>query len=341
MSLPLAFTCGDPAGIGPEVAVAAAGDERVRAVCQPILIGSAASIDEAAGRLGVDVNSIAVRPVTSDGSAPLGKPTAAGGQIAYESLIAAIDGVTASKDYAGIVTAPLNKYSLQLAHREGRIDCPHPGHTEILAERAGAGEGFAMMLHVPHGRVARGPAGLSIAHVTLHTSVASVPGRLSVEGIAEAAALLDRYLPYLGCGRPRIAVAALNPHGGEGGLFGDEETRLIEPAVDLARRRLPHATIAGPLPCDTLIRRAMLGEFDGVVAMYHDQGHIPVKLVAFDEAINITLGLPLTRTSPTHGTAFDIVGRQPANAEGMVQAALTAARMIGNGLRPTGDRKSE
>ena len=166
--------------------------------------------------------------------------------------------------------------------------------------------------------------GISIAHVTLHTSVASVPGLLSLEGVAEKIGLMSGFLRQIRCQREAIAVCALNPHGGENGLFGDEEQRIIRPAVERSRRDVPNVT--GPLPVDTLIRRAMLGEFDGVVAMYHDQGHIPVKLIGFDSAINITLGLPIMRTSPTHGTAFDRAWNPatPADSSGMTEAIRMA-----------------
>ena len=171
------------------------------------------------------------------------------------------------------------------------------------------------------------PTGLPVIHVTLHTSVKSVPGLLTTEGIVEKIRLMDEFLGRMGCERKAIGVCALNPHGGEDGLFGDEEARIIEPAVRQFRYR--NIRVAGPLPVDTLMRRAFLGEFDGVVAMYHDQGHIPVKLIGFDSAVNITLGLPIVRTSPTHGTAFDRAWNPatPADASGMGEAILTAAML--------------
>jgi len=171
------------------------------------------------------------------------------------------------------------------------------------------------------------PTGLPVIHVTLHTSVKSVPGLLTTEGIVEKIRLMDEFLGRMGCERKAIGVCALNPHGGEDGLFGDEEAKIIEPAVRQFRYR--NIRVAGPLPVDTLMRRAFLGEFDGVVAMYHDQGHIPVKLIGFDSAVNITLGLPIVRTSPTHGTAFDRAWNPatPADASGMVEAILTAAML--------------
>ena len=157
--------------------------------------------------------------------------------------------------------------------------------------------------------------------------MASVPSLLTTDGIAEKVRLMHGFLGDIGCDRKAIAVCALNPHAGEDGLFGDEERCVIAPAV---RRFDNHdINVSGPLPVDTLIRRAVAGEFDGVVAMYHDQGHIPIKLIGFDAAVNITLGLPIVRTSPTHGTAFDRAWNPatPADPSGMVESILTAARL--------------
>jgi len=182
-----------------------------------------------------------------------------------------------------------------------------------------------MMLYLPPGDVVRGPHGLGVAHVTLHTSIANVPGRLSTPTIREKIGLLDGFLRRVGCASPRVGVCALNPHAGEEGLFGDEESRLIAPAVNAARESGLNAT--GPLPADTLLKRACGGEFDGVVAMYHDQGHIALKLIGFNRAVNVTLGLPIVRTSPSHGTAFDIAGQGIASAEGMIEAIRVAAML--------------
>ncbi|HUQ70322.1 MAG TPA: 4-hydroxythreonine-4-phosphate dehydrogenase PdxA, partial [Planctomycetaceae bacterium] len=174
---------------------------------------------------------------------------------------------------------------------------------------------------------------LGVAHVTLHTSIRSVPGLLTTARVADTVRLLDRFLRDLG-GEPRIGVTALNPHAGEHGLFGDEEGTIIAPAVELCRREGINAT--GPIPADALIRRAVAGEFDGVAAMYHDQGHIPLKLIGRDRAVNVTLGLPIIRTSPSHGTAFDIVGQGTANPEGLLAAMRVACRLAGRwqDLRP-------
>jgi len=277
-------------------------------------------------------------PATDDATddattAPPRKVSAAAGDAAFQYLTSAIQLARAGAVDA-IATAPLNKAALHAAGHH------FPGHTEILADQCGVSD-FAMMLHLPESRISTlrqlvrtsadtdWPAqhGLSIAHVTLHTSIASVPGLLTSDGIAAKIALMHNFLNQIGCVRKSIAVCALNPHGGEDGLFGDEESRLISPAVQ--RFSNSRTSVTGPLPVDTLIRRAVAGEFDGVIAMYHDQGHIPVKLIGFDAAVNITLGLPIVRTSPTHGTAFDRAWSHatPADAAGMIEAILTATKL--------------
>jgi 4-hydroxythreonine-4-phosphate dehydrogenase len=182
-----------------------------------------------------------------------------------------------------------------------------------------------MMLYLPPGNTIRGPYGLGIAHTTLHTSIASVPSLLSEASIRATIGLVDGFLKRLACERPRVGVCALNPHAGEEGLFGDEEARLIAPAVASAQAAGINAQ--GPYPADTLIRRATLGEFDGITAMYHDQGHIALKLIAFGTAVNVTLGLPIVRTSPSHGTAFDIAWQGQADATGMIEAIRVAAKL--------------
>ena len=201
----------------------------------------------------------------------------------------------------------------------------YPGHTEILAEVCGARD-FGMMLFLPSGGAVKSPHGLGVVHVTLHTSIRSVPDLLTTAGVAEKIELIDGFLRRVGCPSPRVAVCALNPHAGEEGIFGDEESRIIAPAVQaiLGRGRV---NVTGPLPADTLFRRAAAGEFDAVVAMYHDQGHIAFKLIGFQSAVNVTLGLPIVRTSPSHGTAFDIAWKRPADASGMIEAILIAAKL--------------
>ncbi len=327
----LAITLGDVAGVGPEVVLRALSQVGPRSF-RPLIVGDRKIVDRAAQLVGsalhftnvegpefatsLDPTLVPVwNPATVDFSdePPVGH-TARCGEAAYQWLVAATDAAL-SGAIDGIVTAPISKAALHLAGHH------YPGHTEILAERCGVKE-FAMLLHLPRGGTVQGPFGISVAHVTLHTSVASVPGLLSTQHIQETIELLNGFVQRIGCAAPRIGVCALNPHAGEGGLFGDEETRLIRPAVEQAMSQ--GVVAVGPIPADTLILRAVGGEFDGVVAMYHDQGHIALKLIGFRRAVNITLGLPIVRTSPSHGTAFDIAWQGQAAADGMLEAMKIA-----------------
>ncbi len=330
---------GDIAGIGPEVVARACLNPDVLGECRLLVVGDATILERSLRSIGSaarvrsvespvaldqsdDGEILCWNPLREEQAASLrtvriGTLDARAGRAAYEWLVAAaraaLDG---SAD--AIATAPLNKAALHLAGLD------YPGHTEILAACCGT-PNHAMMLFVPPGEIVGSPHGLGVAHVTLHTSVASVPGLLSVDGILEKIQLVDDFLRQIGVERPRIGVCALNPHAGEAGLFGDEERRLIAPAV--ARAVADDVAAEGPVPADALFRRAIAGEFDGVVAMYHDQGHIPIKLVARDAAVNITLGLPIVRTSPSHGTAFDIAGQGKASAQGMNEAIRVAVAL--------------
>jgi len=362
MSKPIiAVTMGDVAGIGPEIVLKAVRNVQILDCCQPIVIGHpellsrAAKLSPTVGEpfrmcpLPLDVDRDAleasiqgvpdghtcvINPCTGDAlAAPPGKVSASAGAAAHDCLLTAIR-LARSKIVNAIATAPLNKESLHAAGHH------YPGHTEILAKECGVDD-FAMMLHLPESRLeplrrivsaetsafAASEHGLSIAHVTLHTSIASVPGLLTKEAIAATSVLMKQFLGRLGSPRQAIGVAALNPHGGEHGLFGNEEATVIAPAVEMAQQS--GCNIVGPLPVDTLVRRAVAGEFDGLIAMYHDQGHIPIKLLGFDSAVNITLGLPIVRTSPTHGTAFDLAWNSEAvaNPAGMIQSILVAVSL--------------
>jgi 4-hydroxythreonine-4-phosphate dehydrogenase len=219
----------------------------------------------------------------------------------------------------GIVTAPLSKAAL---HAAGH---PYPGHTELLAETCGAND-YAMMLYLPPGDSVRSPIGLGVVHVTLHQPLRSVFASLTPGAIVSKCQLANGIMRRLGARHPRLAVCALNPHAGEEGLFGNEECTIIAPAVDEARGA--GLEVSGPYPADTLMMRARDGEFDAVIAMYHDQGHIALKLLGMHSAVNITLGLPIVRTSVAHGTAFDRAWHGTARPDGMVAAILTAARLV-------------
>ena len=332
----IALTLGDVAGIGPEVVVRACADARVRAVCRPVIVGHPEVVRRAITHAGLKIEVDEVGQ--PDQSTPLGKfacwnpvnaprdvvdvppghNDARAGRAAYEYLVAAAQAALAKRVDA-ITTAPLSKAALHLAGLK------YPGHTEILAEVCGVRD-FGMMLFLPSSEAVKSPHGLGVVHVTLHTSIRSVPDLLTTASIAEKIELIDGFLRRVGCPSPRVAVCALNPHAGEEGIFGDEESRIIAPAVQVVRdqRRI---NVTGPLPADTLFRRAAAGEFDAVVAMYHDQGHIAFKLIGFQSAVNVTLGLPIVRTSPSHGTAFDIAWQKPADPSGMIEAILIAAKL--------------
>jgi len=248
--------------------------------------------------------------------------SAAGGRAAVESLEVAFRIVRDAGRRAALVTGPLHKEALHAAGHDV------PGHTEWLARACGLPDTAAsMMLWLPPSAPATATgAGLGVVHVTLHEALATAIGRLSTEAIVAAGKRLASLLAAL-LGRPaRIGVAALNPHGGEGGLFGDEEGRIIVPAV--VAMRAAGIDAEGPFPADTLFLRAAHGGFDGIVAQYHDQGHIAVKLLGMHRAVNITLGLPIVRTSVAHGTAFDIVGRGIADSTSMEAAIDAAVRLV-------------
>ncbi|MFN0197827.1 MAG: 4-hydroxythreonine-4-phosphate dehydrogenase PdxA [Planctomycetaceae bacterium] len=335
----LAVTMGDVAGIGPEIVVRAATDPRVLEVCRPVVIGHPEILRRAIRLVGsslvVDVlesKEQCKQYTSTPGRIPClcpggmtddilsitnGRNDPRAGDAAFRSLMAAIDGAQ-SGAWEGIVTAPLSKAALHLA---GHF---YPGHTEILAERCGVTD-FGMMLYIPPSTSVRSPHGIGVVHVTLHTSLASVPPMITQSMVREKIGLVDAFMRKLGVTSPRIAVNALNPHAGESGLFGREEIEIISPAVEECRRRGLHVT--GPIPADTLYRQAVAGHFDAVVAMYHDQGHIPFKLIGAEHAVNVTLGLPIVRTSPSHGTAFDIAWQGKANAEGLIEAILVAAQL--------------
>ena len=314
---------GDVAGIGPEII--AAGWRALLTHCRPVVVGDPDWLRRAAAWVGAPLEIV---PVSHPAELPPtetvvpclratdtdlctvapGQVTAAGGRAAYDFLCAAIDR-TLSGEADGIVTAPLHKEGLHAA------GVRHPGHTEILAERCDV-QHFAMVLYQND---------LAVAHVTLHMALCDVFAHLSPGAVLDKARLLDGLLRRLLGRTPRIGVAALNPHASDGGLFGDEEATIIRPGVDAARAEGIDAS--GPWPADTLFVRAHKGEFDGIVAMYHDQGHIALKLLGGLHAVNISAGLPLVRTSVAHGTAYDIAGKGIADPVSLIEAARVAAAL--------------
>ena len=245
---------------------------------------------------------------TADRAFAIGRVSADAGRAAYEAITAAVDDARAGR-IAGIATAPINKEAFAAA------EVPWRGHTELLAHLTGASR-VAMMFH---------SAALRVVLATVHIPLAEVPRALTRDSLEGTIALTASELPRFGWPSPRLALAGLNPHAGEHGLMGVEDDLVLRPAVEASRAR--GITIDGPLPADTVFVRAMRGEFDAVIACYHDQGLIPIKLVAFGEAVNVTLGLPIVRTSVDHGTAFDIAGKGVADPSSMIQAVLLAAKL--------------
>ncbi len=255
---------------------------------------------------------------------------ARGGQAAYDALVSAAQLALAGRVEA-ITTAPLHKAALwQAGHR-------YPGHTELLAELCGVDD-FAMMLYLAPGAFICGEAGLAIVHVTLHMALADVFAALTTDAVLAKTRLVANVMQRIKGASPRVGVCALNPHAGEEGLFGNEEQTIIQPAVQ--RAMAEGLDVHGPAPADTLISRACRGEFDAVVAMYHDQGHIAIKLLEMHRAVNVTLGLPIVRTSVAHGTAFDVAWQGKAENGGMVEAVRVAS-LLAAGRRAAGGGRRE
>ncbi|AZH03832.1 4-hydroxythreonine-4-phosphate dehydrogenase PdxA [Bordetella pertussis] len=320
--LPVGITMGDAAGIGPEIIAKACaqglgapavvyGDPAIMRRATELLgarlrVLELAAIDQASGQPGCI--EVIARGTSLPPDLPAGRVSAAAGQGAYDYLCAAIDDARAGRIRA-IVTAPLNKKSMQLAG----ID--QPGHTEILAERTGTRD-FAMMLANDE---------LRVLLVTIHIPLAAVVAQITPQAELRAIRLADRACRQMGVTRPRVAVAGLNPHAGEDGKFGREDIDIIAPAV--AQARAEGIDASGPWPGDTVFMRARRGEFDIVVAQYHDQGLIPVKYLGLDQGVNVTVGLPFVRTSVDHGTAFDIAWQGIADHASLVAAFDLALAM--------------
>jgi len=281
----VAITCGDPAGIGPEIAQKAANDPRVRDVCEPVVYGPSARARFTPGELSGEA-----------------------GRAAYDTLCEAVKDAQ-SGVVAAVATAPVNKLAF------ARAGLPWKGHTDLLAHLTGSPRVAMMFWSEP----------LKVVLATIHIPLASVTSALTRELVDDIIDLSSRELPRFGIAQPRLAVAGLNPHAGEDGLLGHEEAKVLRPAIEAAQKRGIH--INGPFPGDTVFGRAVRGEFDAVIACYHDQGLIPVKLLAFGRAVNVTLGLPIIRTSVDHGTAFDIAGKNVADPASMIEATLLAARL--------------
>ena len=333
----IGITMGDPAGVGPEITVKALAVPEVAASCRAVVVGSGDALAAAIDLLRAPVTLRRVKAVedcryasgtvecldlanVDMASLPRGAVSPEAGRAAYAYIETAV-GLCQRGAIDGIVTAPINKEALAAAGHQ------HTGHTEILAKLSGTKD-FAMLLMGKE---------LRVIHVTTHVALRRVPELCTRERVGRVIALAQETMNFLGVARPRIAVCGLNPHAGEEGLFGDEEQREIGPAIESARRA--GLDVHGPLPADTLFSRARGGEFDIVVAMYHDQGHVPVKTLGFTfdqrtgvwtglSGVNVTVGLPFLRVSVDHGTAFDRAWKGIANPESMLEAIDVAVCML-------------
>lgn len=307
----IAVTMGDPAGIGPELCLHLLQNEAIAEVCTPVIYGDLSVLERVSSLLNLPLNSASVRDLRCVDGASItpGQVSAACGDAAFRYVISSIEAGLAG-EVAAVATAPLNKEAMHAAGHK------YPGHTEIFAERMSAARS-CMMLTSPE---------LTCSFATVHVGLCDVPGLLSVQRVLDVIELTHAAMRRIRGHEPKIVVCGLNPHAGENGLFGQrEEERFIIPAIEAARAQGMH--IEGPLPPDTAFLAWRRKQTDAFVCMYHDQGHIPLKALAFDSAINTTLGLPVIRTSVDHGTAFDIAWQGKANPNSLFEAVLLAARM--------------
>lgn len=321
----LGVTMGDACGVGPEVILKALAHEEVYKICRPVVIGQIDFLKRDMSIAGVDLDIHVVnkpedgqfncgvvdvwQPIAVDVSqVTLAKVCPEAGRAAAEWAMAAIDLAMADR-IDGIITAPLNKEAMNLAGYD------YAGHTELLAERTGA----------PIAHLMLASERMNVSHVTGHIPLAEVTKRLNTDLIYNTILLTRDALIGMGRENPRLAICGVNPHAGESGLFGHEDAEVIVPAVERAQKN--GWLVDGPLPGDTVFFKVYDGRYDGAVAMYHDQGHAPAKLVAFDDAVNVTLGLPIVRASVDHGTAFDIAGQGIAKVVNMLQTIRVGTKL--------------
>lgn len=320
----VAMTLGDAAGIGPEIVVKALSLPGVQQTWPTFVVGPASVVERSVRSWApgievrrmesgsnhrptegvIDVLDVGVVPADLD----LGQVDARAGLAAYEAIAAAIR-IAMAGDVDAICTAPIHKESLAAA------GLPFPGHTEILTDHSGSNDTAMLLVN----------RDLRTMLVTVHCAITEVAAQLTVERELRIIRLAHRTLQGMGIAEPRIAVAGLNPHGGEGGLFGREELDAIAPAIALARSQ--GINVSGPHPGDTVFMQARRGRYDLVVAQYHDQGLIPIKLLGVEDGVNVTAGLPFVRTSPDHGTAFDIAGKGIADPASLITALRTAHQL--------------
>lgn len=321
------ITMGDAAGVGPEIILKSLQNQEIYDICHPLVIGDRNILERAKAFVNSDLKIEAVSDDTIEellfehgtvycidlhllkDDLPIGQVSSDAGHAAFEYLAKAIDLANNHKIDA-ICTAPLNKEAL---HKGGHL---YPGHTEILAELTNTEE-FSMMLSAPN---------LKVIHVTTHVGILDAVKSINPERVYRVIKLAHETLIKSGIKNPKIAVCGINPHAGENGLFGyGEEEEKIIPGVEKAKEE--GITVVGPLPADTLFFRTVRGDFDIVVAMYHDQGHGPVKVLGLDAGVNITVGLPIIRTSVDHGTAFDIAGKGIADEKSLMEAIRQAVEL--------------
>jgi 4-hydroxythreonine-4-phosphate dehydrogenase len=321
----IGITIGDAAGVGPEIIVKALAEKEVYNICRPVVIGDLGIMKRAVSIVGKNLTCRAIEDVVSGGhefgqidvldlnNLPVDLPFAQvdprAGKAAYTYVETAVNLALAGK-IAAIATAPLNKDAMNQG------GCHFPGHTEILAHLSNT-KNYAMMLT---------GGSLRVIHVSTHLSLRQACEKVKKDRVLKVINLADQAMKKIGIKEPRIAVAGLNPHSGEGGLFGTEEIEEIIPAIESAKTL--GLNVTGPVAPDTVFYRAAVKkDFDIVVVMYHDQGHIPLKVLGFEEGVNITVGLPFIRTSVDHGTAFDIAGKGVANHMSMLESIRLAALM--------------
>ncbi|MCE5194858.1 MAG: 4-hydroxythreonine-4-phosphate dehydrogenase PdxA [Nitrospiraceae bacterium] len=319
----IAITMGDAAGVGPEIIIKAVSSNKITNLCTPIIIADRLVIEEIISLLQSQIKIKTIQSADECISDPecinlidlkllkkfhTCRPSAENGKACVSYIQKAVE-LALNKEVDAIVTAPISKESLNMAGLKW------PGHTEMLAEFTGTKD-YAMMLIGGQ---------LKVLLVTIHTSIKTVPKQITKEKVLKTILIAKKAADMLDIKHPRIAVAGLNPHAGEAGMFGDEEIKEIVPAIAEAKKH--GVTVTGPYPPDTVFYKAYNQELDIVICMYHDQGLIPLKMTAFEEGVNITIGLPIIRTSPDHGTAYDIAWKGIANPSSMIEAIKLAVRL--------------
>jgi len=308
----VAITLGDPAGVGPELVARVCHDAEVVQAVEPVVVGRSMLLSAGALACGLRIPQVAMVEAGQGAEIKPGRPSETSGRQAGAFIEKALQMCLADQVQA-MVTGPISKAALQAG------GYPDTGHTTMLGR----------LTNTPRPVMMMAGSRLKVVLATVHKAISEVPGLLTTQGIVEVGLISDQGLRrFFGLARPKMAVAALNPHAGEGGMFGDEEERLIAPAI--AELRAKGVEASGPHPPDTVFWRALKGEFDVVLCMYHDQGLIPFKLRHFEDGVNVTLGLPIIRTSPDHGTAYDIAGKGKAKPDSMKAAVLLAGAMARN-----------